>query len=77
VRPTQSIRDLVDALESRWPGHDLSAPWATYPLTGDASGPTLYVNLVHGRPDTDLMFMAATARRLGVVCFDPQLEAML
>jgi hypothetical protein len=77
VPPTPSIQALVETLESRWPGNDPDAPWATFPLAADAQGATLYVNLVFGRPDQDLEFMASAARRLGIVCFDPQLEAML
>jgi hypothetical protein len=77
VPPTPAIQALIDALETRWPGDDPDAPWASYPLVDDAHGGVLYVNLVYGRPDQDLEFMAATARRLGLVCFDPQLEATL
>jgi hypothetical protein len=75
--PTPAIQALVETLEARWPGTDPEAPWATFPLAEDAQGATLYVNLVFGRPDQDLEFMASAARRLGIVCFDPQLEAML
>jgi hypothetical protein len=77
VPPTPAIQALVGILESRWPVTDTDAPWATFPLAEEAQGATLYVNLVYGRPDHDLVFMASTARRLGIVCFDPQLEAML
>ena len=77
VPSTPAIQALIRELESRWPGDDADAPWASFPLEGDAHGGTLYVNLVFGRPDEDLMFMASVARRLGIVCFDPQLEAML
>lgn len=74
--PTPAIQALVEELEARWPGHHPDAPWASYPLGGDASGGTLYVNLVFGRPDEDLAFMAETAQKLGIVCFDPQAEAL-
>lgn len=77
VPPTAPIRALIDELESHWPGDDPKAPWASFPLAGDAQGGTLYVNLVFGRPDADLEFMASVARRLNIVCFDPQLEVML
>ena len=76
VPPTPAIRALVEELEARWPGHHPDAPWASYPLAGDASGGTLYVNLVFGSPDEDLELMAEIARGLGIVCFDPQAEAL-
>jgi hypothetical protein len=77
VPPTPPIQALIQELESRWPVDDPQAPWAMPPLADDAQGGTLYVNFVSGRPDQDLEFMASVARRLGLVCFDPQLEAML
>ncbi len=73
--PSAAIRELIKHLETRWPAFDESSPWALAPLEGE--GRTLYVNLVFGRPDSDLSFMADSARRLGVVCFDPQLESVL
>ena len=72
-----AIQSLVRQLEARWPREDQDSPWASFPLEGDADGGTLYVNLVFGRPDEDLQFMASVARELGVVCFDPQLEVVL
>lgn len=77
VPPTPAVQALIDELEARWPGDDPDAPWASFPLAGDAHGGTLYINLVFGRPDDDIWFIASTARRLGLVCFDPQLEALL
>jgi hypothetical protein len=77
TEPSEKIRSLIAALEARWPGDDPNAPWAVFPLDGDAIGDTLYLNLTFGRPDTDLEFIASTARGLGLVCFDPQLEGLL
>lgn len=76
--PSDAIRSLITELERRWPPFDESSPWAVAPLgEEDAQGPTLYVNLVFGRSDEDLEDMADIARRLGVVCFDPQTETVL
>lgn len=69
--PTPTIQALIEEFESRWPSDHPEAPWASFPLADDAVGGTLYVNLVFGRPDEDLRLMAATARRLGIVCFRP------
>lgn len=75
--PTTAIQDLVQELESRWPVAHPSAPWATFPLSDDALGSTLYVNLVMSVSERDVQHMADVARRLGIVCFDPQREALL
>lgn len=76
--PTPAIVSLIAALEERWPPFDESSPWAVAPLgQEDARGNTLYLNLVWGRPDSDLHEIAAIAKRLGVVCFDPQSEEVL
>jgi hypothetical protein len=75
--PTPVIQELVRELESRWPVDAPAAPWATFPLSEDALGHTLYVNLVMSISDQDVRSMADVARRLGIVCFDPQRAALL
>jgi len=76
--PSVAIRSLIAELERRWPPFDENSPWAVAPLGAeDALGSTLYVNLVWGRPDEDLRVIADIARRLGIVCFDPQSGAVL
>ena len=78
IPPTPAIQALIVELESRWPATDTNAPWAMFPLGGqDAQGGTLYVNLVSAAPDEYIEFMAAAARRLGLVCFDPQVHRVL
>jgi hypothetical protein len=76
--PPERITSLIGELERRWPPFDEGSPWAVAPLGHeDATGDTLYVCLVLGRPEEDLRFMAQTAHRLGIVCFDPQSETVL
>lgn len=77
IPATPTIEALVRKLESRWPIDHSSAPWATFPLDGDAQGSTLYVNLVLTVSDTVVEELAGIAAGLGVICFDPQREMLL
>ncbi len=75
IPATPTVEALVRDLESRWPIDHPDAPWALSPLEGEGSA--LYVNLVLTVPDRVVEELAAIAARLGVVCFDPQREALL
>jgi hypothetical protein len=74
--PTPAIRAYVDALLARWP--DLTAddsdesPWADGPLINNAAGPVFCFALTFDSLEDSVPFVAAEARRLGLVCFDPQ-----
>ncbi|WP_196810854.1 hypothetical protein [Arthrobacter sp. 35W] len=78
--PTPRIRAYVDALLARWP--DLSfdgendSPWSDWPLIGNAAGPVIYFGMVYDRAEEVSAFAAQLAKDLGLVCLDPQLEAL-
>ena len=77
IPPTPTIEALVDELEARWPIDHPDAPWASFPLAGEAQGSALYVNLVLSVSDAVVAEVSRIAARHGVVCFDPQLESLL
>ena len=77
-----TILAYVDDLLVRWPditsdeGLDTS-PWATGPLTGEASGPLLYFGLVYSMVDEAVDFAACLATEHGLVCLDLQTSTLL
>lgn len=82
--PSQRILDYIASLTARYP--DLTdlpdedvddSPWADGPLTGNVMGPFFYFALVYSMVDEVLPFIAATARRHGLVCFDPQRRRLI
>ncbi len=80
--PTPRIRAYVDALLARWPDLDEDAeneddtPWSDGPLIGNAAGQVLSFGMVHSRAEEASVFAVELARKHGLVCFDPQLEAL-
>ena len=78
--PHAAIRAYVDALLERWPditddaGDD--SPWADGPLIGNAFGDAIYFSMVWSKADEASAFAARTAAEHGLVCYDPQAEAM-
>jgi hypothetical protein len=82
--PSPRILDYIAALTARYPdltehsSDDVDAsPWADGPLTLDVKGPFFYFALVYSKVDEALPFIAETARRHGLVCFDPQRQRLL
>jgi len=73
---TQAVRELAAALVERC-GDDSGGVWATWPPESDASGDFMYLNLTHAAGAAVVATIALTARRMGFVCYDPQLEEML
>ncbi|WP_127480686.1 hypothetical protein [Nocardioides pantholopis] len=78
--PTPAIRAYVDALLARWPditedaGED--SPWADGPLIGNASGSSIHFSLVWSAAEEASEFAARLAHDHGLVCYDPQREAL-
>lgn len=81
--PTPKIAAFVESLLGQYP--DLteldddvdSSPWAGGPLIDDATGPLVYLTIVHSRAEEMRSFVAAKAQEHGLVCFDPQTEEVL
>jgi len=76
--PSPRVRAYVEALLVRWPDIDEAeeSPWADSPLMGNATGPLVYFSMVFSQADEASTFAAALAREHGLVCFDPQMEAL-
>ena len=78
--PTAGIQAYVQALLARWPDITTDAgensPWADGPLIGNASGASIYFSMVWSAADEASAFAAQLAARQGLVCFDPQLDAL-
>jgi hypothetical protein len=81
--PSERISAYVTALLARYP--DLTeldddsvddSPWSDGPLIGNASGPFIYFGFVSSGVEEAWPFAVETARKLGLVCFDPQSEAL-
>lgn len=78
--PTAGIRAYVDALLARWPditedaGED--SPWADGPLIGNAIGGAIHFSMVWSGAEEASEFAARLARDHGLVCYDPQREAL-
>ena len=74
--PIPQIVAFVGALLDRHPEIDTEAgddsPWATGPLMGEASGPFLYLPLVHSQCEQASAWVAELAQEHGLVCYDPQ-----
>jgi hypothetical protein len=79
--PTPAITDFLSALLARWP--DITepdaenSPWSDGPLEINASGPFVYIGLVFSMAEEAVAFAAQQARDRGLVCYDPQQQALL
>lgn len=80
---TPSIEKYVAALLERWP--DISAadypaedpsPWSRGPLIGEATGPFLHLPMRYSMAEEASVFAARIASSMGLVCYDPQSEAL-
>jgi hypothetical protein len=74
--PTPIISRYVATLLEKWP--DLSkdnldiCPWTCSPLISNARGPIFYFGICYEVSDNVAAYAAETARRLSLVCYDPQ-----
>jgi hypothetical protein len=80
VTPTPAIVAYVDGLLERWPditeaGGD-DSPWSDGPLIGNASGTLVYFGMVFSMADEAAAFAVELAQEHGLVCYDPQLDAL-
>lgn len=78
VPAREAIAAFVAALTARWPdtGAGDDSPWAAAPLMRGASGPYIYIALAWASAEAVSAFVAETARDFGLVCFDPQADAL-
>jgi hypothetical protein len=53
------------------------SPWADGPLTGNVMGPFFYFATTYSGAHEALPFVAETAARRGLVCFDPQTRMLI
>jgi hypothetical protein len=82
--PTPRVRAFIEAITAKYPDlGDLSddeiddGVWSDGPLVGNANGPFFYFGLVWSRVEEVVPFLAETARAHGLVCFDPQSNALI
>jgi hypothetical protein len=70
----------VETLAKRWPDSgeqlDDNSPWAAAPLIREASGPYIYFTMSYSQADEASAYAAQVAREEGLVCFDPQQNAL-
>lgn len=81
--PSPRILAFLRELTARYPDlEDLpeneieDSPWSVSP-TDDAVGVYSYLCLVYSKIEEALPFIVQTAKRHGLVCFDPQQETLL
>jgi hypothetical protein len=77
--PWPPIRAFITDLLSEWPdiAEGVASPWADSPLLNNASGPILYLGITSGMEGEVGPVAATLAERHGLVCFDPQLGAVV
>ena len=75
--PTPAIRNFVESLLQRWPeSGDRDCPWSDMPVIEQATGPLIYLTIRNKRSSEVSSWAAGLAREQGLVCFDPQWEAL-
>ncbi|KQX66197.1 hypothetical protein [Angustibacter sp. Root456] len=76
-----AIRAFVEAALSRYPALDEDTgpecPWASSPLIDEAIGDLIYFPLTFSGAEIARDELADLARAHGLVCYDPQIEALL
>jgi hypothetical protein len=71
------MADLLSRFPAlRTPG-DENSPWVLGPEPGDVSGDFAYINMTYDGAEGAADFVAETARRHNLVCFDPQSGSLL
>ncbi len=81
--PAPLLVEFVNALLARWPDlgdddgdEEEETPWSTGPLIGEVCGPYMYFPMSYSRAEEASAFAASVAAKLGLVCFDPQLNQL-
>jgi len=80
TEPSAAIREFVATVEGRYPDDEDDpggSPWAVFPLIGNAVGDGIFIPMTYpgARSARDVVAEIATSQ--GLVCFDPQEEALL
>lgn len=80
--PSPAIRAFVEAMTTKWPDtedawDDEETPWADAPVINNAFGSAIYFAMTYSGAERAMPYAAACATRLGLVCFDPQAEALV
>ncbi|MEU9397563.1 hypothetical protein AB0D86_47280 [Streptomyces sp. NPDC048324] len=76
VEPTSCIKAYIEALLERYPDDAHDSPWASPPVTDEASGPIVYLLMSYSRAEEVSQYAATLARTQGLNCFDPQGETL-
>lgn len=76
VPPSPRIDAYVETLVERYPDDVPRSPWASPPVIDEASGPIVYLLMTYSRAEDVSAYAAALAREHGLICFDPQEEAL-
>ena len=78
-----AIREFVAELLTEFPelgdnadDESLEAFWSVEPIIEDADGPFIYLSMPFSVVDRVGTFTSRVARQRGLVCFDPQTEAL-
>lgn len=79
--PTPPIAAFIADLLATYPplgeDGDEDCPWATGPEPGDLNGDFAYLTMTYSGAEAAYDFVTETARKHGLVCFDPQSEALV
>jgi hypothetical protein len=70
------LRELLERFPALDEREDPRSPWAVGPEPGDVNGDFAYLNMTYSGAEIAADEVAALARRHGLVCFDPQTEAL-
>jgi hypothetical protein len=77
--PHPAILAYIEELEKRYPDLDTlddahvdESPWAEGHMIGNVMGPFFYFAMTYPGAGEAYSFVAETAARHGLVCFDPQ-----
>ncbi|MFE5142377.1 hypothetical protein ACFRDV_32770 [Streptomyces fagopyri] len=70
------IDAYASALIERYPKDGRDSPWASPPVIDEASGPIVYLLMSYVRAEEVSGYAASLAREYGLMCHDPQGEAL-
>ncbi|MFG1824785.1 hypothetical protein ACGFIJ_20070 [Microbispora bryophytorum] len=78
IPPTTLIVEFVKALLQRSPELDAgdNTPWSAAPLIREASVPYIYFPMSWSRAEEASEYAVEVASRLGLNCYDPQLDRL-
>ena len=79
--PTPVITAFLADLLARYPGlgepGDQDSPWAAGPEPGDTDGDFVYLTMTYSGARSAYETVVGLAHRHGLVCYDPQAEALV